>query len=178
MLSGSEEIYTQVNHLNNQISNAPLESTTPMQVSNATTPQNVFSTDDEILTSHETPTFNFDYNKALVLYNDAMLKHMLSIVYKNDDTDFEFNEKTFIMLVFSHDDEFLTSYEALTLNFDYDIALVLYNDMLLIVYQNDDIVFEFNEQTFIVLDPYIETSSAHTCKCFFSHLCSITYSSC
>ena len=119
MLSGSEDIYTQpqVNSLNNQITNAPLDSTTPMQISMATTPQNVFSTDDEILTSQETPTFNFDYNKALVLYNDAMMKHMLSIVYQNDDIDFEFNEKTIIML-----------------------------------------------------DPYITTLSAHTCTSFFSHL--------
>ena len=99
MLSGSEEIYTQANPPNKLNSNAPLDSTSLMHISHANTSQNVYSHGDENLTSHETPALNFDYNKALVLYNDAMLKHMLSIVYKNDDTDFEFNEKTFIMLI-------------------------------------------------------------------------------
>ena len=69
-----------------------------MHISYANTSQNVYSYDDENLTSHETPALIFDYNKALVLYSEAMLKHMLSVVYQNDDVDFESNEKTFIML--------------------------------------------------------------------------------
>ena len=98
MLSGSDEIFTQANPPNKLNSNAPLDSTSLTPISHLNTSQNVYSHDDENLTSHETPTLNFDYNKALVLYNDAMLKHMLSIVYQTEDVDFEFNEKTLIML--------------------------------------------------------------------------------
>ena len=42
--------------------------------------------------------------------------------------------------------------------------------MLSIVYQNDDVDFESNEKTFIMLVPYIATMSAYTYTCLYSHL--------